>query len=133
MDALSLPSAFFRGENSSSLSTSSTTKLLPETEREVEQKVQGPGSRTQMSYLEKGKTSKTNFSILMPLAELGWTRLPHGSTNGTFLMATCGFSWSLNLLRGETEQKFRRSTWTGGDRASSRTVPTQPRPPGSSW
>lgn len=49
-------------------------------------------------YLEKGKTSKTNFSILMPLALLGWTCFPHGSTKGTFLIATCCFSWSLNFL-----------------------------------
>lgn len=49
-------------------------------------------------YLENGKTSKTNFSILMPLALLGLTWFPHESTNGTFLMATCCFSWSLNFL-----------------------------------
>lgn len=50
------------------------------------------------NYLENGKTSKTNFSIFMALALLGLTRLPQESTNGTFLIATCCFSCSMNFL-----------------------------------
>lgn len=123
MDALSLPSAFFRGANSSSLATSNTTKFLSTTSSRLEKNAQteakgrracwphpqlrlGPLGKppTTTSYLEKGKTSKTNFSILIPLALLGRTRFPHESTNGTFLSATCCFSWSLKFLGDEMSE-----------------------------
>ncbi len=53
------------------------------------------------TYFENWKTSKINFSSLMPLGLVGFTRFPSPSTNGTFLIATCCFSWLSNFLQGK--------------------------------
>lgn len=55
-----------------------------------------------LKHLEKGNTSKTNFSILMPLGLLGLTWWPLESTKGTFFIATCCCSWSLYFLWAES-------------------------------
>lgn len=67
--SFSAPSAFFRGLNSSSRRTSHTTNLS-----------------------ENWKTSKTNFSNLIPFGVSGFTSWPLVSTWGIFFLATWCFS-----------------------------------------
>ena len=92
----SLPWLDLRGANSSSLSTSYTTNLRGGRRRLYK------GRITHFSTLETNrKQSKINFSSLIPLGTLGWTRLAvEGSQVGIFFLRVQG-------CRGEEVQRCR--------------------------
>jgi len=77
------PSAFFKGANSSWRGTSKTKNRLnvPISSNAI--------LSTCKTYLANLKTSKTNFSILIPLGTDGRTISPEVDTNGIFFLAMC--------------------------------------------